>query len=134
VVQGLLTNDIQLYFSVVSAIKGHLETAKLKALAVAAPNRLDVLPDVPTTAEAGFPELISSSWWALAAPKGIPAERLEKIAAAVQSAFRDPGVLQRFKDLNITPGGASRQELENQIKQETLFWQKIIPSLKISPL
>ncbi|MGE3988606.1 MAG: Bug family tripartite tricarboxylate transporter substrate binding protein [Pseudorhodoplanes sp.] len=134
VIQGLLTGDIQLYFSVVSAVKGQLDSGKLKALAVAAPQRLDVLPEVPTTAEQGFPELISGSWWALAAPKGTPLERLEKIAAAVQSAFRDPAVLKRFKELNISPGGASAQELENQISQETIFWRKIIPSLKISPL
>ncbi|MGD9919929.1 MAG: Bug family tripartite tricarboxylate transporter substrate binding protein, partial [Pseudorhodoplanes sp.] len=57
VIQGLLTGDIQLYFSVVSAVMGQLDSGKLKALAVAAPQRLDVLPEVPTTAEQGFPEL-----------------------------------------------------------------------------
>ena len=134
VVQGLLANDIQLYFSVVSAVKGQLEAGKLKAIAVAAPQRLDVLPDVPTTAEAGFPDLISSSWWALAAPKGVASERLERIAEAVQFAFRDPTVLERLKTLNISPGGASHQELEMQIKQETQFWKNMIPSLGLSPM
>jgi len=134
VIQGLMTREIQLYFSVLSAVKGHLESGKLKALAVAAPHRLDVIPDIPTTAEAGFPELISSSWWALAAPKGTVPERLDRISAAVQAAFRDPIVLKRFKELNISPGGASAQELEDQIKKETLFWKRIIPSLGISPM
>lgn len=134
VVQGLLTNDVQIYFSVVSAIKGHLESGGLKAIAVAAPTRLDVLPDVPTTAEAGFPELISSSWWGLAAPKGIAPERLERLVAAVQFAFSDDAVVRRFKELNISLGGASPEEMKLQIEQETKFWKGIIPLLGIQPL
>ncbi len=134
VIQGLLTNEIQLYFSVVSAIKGHLESGSLKAIAVAAPNRLDVLPDVPTTAEAGFPELISSSWWGLAAPKGSPPEPVEQLVAAVQFAFSSDEVLQRFKELNISRGGASPQEMTRQIQEETKFWKSIIPLLGIQPM
>jgi len=134
VMEALMRGDVQLYFSVLSAVKGYVSAEKLKALAVAAPQRLDALPGVPTTAEAGFPSLISSSWWALAAPKGTDPKKLETITEAVQFAFRDAAVLQRFNQLDIGSGGLASKELKDQIKQETHFWKDVISSLGLSPL
>jgi tripartite-type tricarboxylate transporter receptor subunit TctC len=61
-VQSLLANDIQLYFTALTPIAGHLRAGKLRALAVGAPSRLESIPDVPTTAEAGQPELLTGNW------------------------------------------------------------------------
>ena len=67
-----LANEVQLYPMGFAVVGGHLQAGKLTALAVTASERLPMLPEAPTVVEAGFPDLVSSNWWAIAAPKGTP--------------------------------------------------------------
>jgi tripartite-type tricarboxylate transporter receptor subunit TctC len=69
-----------------------VKEGQLVALANTAEQRSAVLPDVPTLAEAGYPEATSVSWFGLHAPAGTPAPVLEKVAAAVKAATADPDV------------------------------------------
>jgi tripartite-type tricarboxylate transporter receptor subunit TctC len=89
---GQVPLGFQWYPNVAAAI-----TAKgAKALAVAGPNRLAALPDVPTTKEAGLPQYVVSGWFALAAPHGTPPAILAKLNSALKDAVEDPAVRARF--------------------------------------
>ena len=75
-----------------------LRAGRVRALAVTADYRWPVLPDVPTTTEAGVPDFVLTSWGALAVPKATPAAIVEKLSAAVQAVAADPATQQRFMD------------------------------------
>ena len=70
----------------------HVRSGKLRALAVAAPQRSPQLPDVPTLAEAGYPELEFRIWMGLMAPAGTPEPVLKTIEAGIAEAMRDPAL------------------------------------------
>jgi tripartite-type tricarboxylate transporter receptor subunit TctC len=85
-----------------------IKAGTIKAYAVAAPERLASLPDVPTTKEAGV-DFIFSAWNALVGPKGLPKEVVAKLSDALNKALDDPGVIKRYTELGSTaPQGADR--------------------------
>jgi tripartite-type tricarboxylate transporter receptor subunit TctC len=126
---ALLSNDVQIYVSILSAVEGHLKSEKLKALAVAAPTRLGSLPDVPTTAESGFPELVMGTWWALFAPKGTDKQIVDRLATEVRAALADAAVVNRFREMGMSVGGERPQDLAARIAAEAGSWEKVVQSI-----
>jgi tripartite-type tricarboxylate transporter receptor subunit TctC len=126
---ALLSNDVQIYVSILSAVEGHLKSEKLKALAVAAPTRLSSLPDVPTTAESGFPELVMGTWWALFAPKGTDKQIVDRLATEVRAALADAAVVNRFREMGMSVGGERPQDLAARIAAEAGSWEKVVQSI-----
>jgi tripartite-type tricarboxylate transporter receptor subunit TctC len=94
---------------------------QVKAYAVTVPERLATLPDLPTTAEAGLPELDVSVWHGLYGPAGMPGDVVEKLQAALTAALDDPTVVLRFADLGTTP--VSAEEATPAALTETLTSQ-----------
>ena len=103
-VGGQIDYMVDQSLNVIPQIKGNT----IKAYAVAAPERLASLPDVPTTKEAGV-DFIFSAWNALVGPKGLPKDVVAKLSVALNKALDDPGVVQRYAELGSTaPQGADR--------------------------
>jgi tripartite-type tricarboxylate transporter receptor subunit TctC len=125
-VQALLAGDIQLYFTALTPISGHMKSGKVRALAVGSQKRLQSIPDVPTTAEAGFPELLTGNWWVLAAPRGIDAAIVDRLAAEVRTALAETGVQNRYVELGMIRGEQSPQELRQWLQSEAARWKRII--------
>src|SRR5260370_4980980 len=80
---GLLTGDVDIFINDASTTVENVRAGKLMALAVAASTRSPLLPQVPTFAELGFPAMVSSSWFGLAAPANTPADVIVALAAAM---------------------------------------------------
>ena len=89
---NLMANDIQLMFQLIPGIVGQVKGGKVRAIAVMAPTRSPALPDVPTTVELGQPQLQSSTWFALLAPKGTPPAIVARLNAEVNEILKDPAV------------------------------------------
>jgi tripartite-type tricarboxylate transporter receptor subunit TctC len=101
----------------------------IKAYAVTTPQRLDVLPDLPTTDEAGLPGMQVSIWHGLYAPKGTPPEVVEKLSQSLQKALADPNVVARFAELGTVPSPASDATpaaLKAKLEGEITRWKPII--------
>ncbi|MCD0504818.1 Bug family tripartite tricarboxylate transporter substrate binding protein [Bordetella petrii] len=90
----------------------------LKALAVAYPQRLEALPDVPTFAEAGVPEVNDASWFGLVAPKGTPPEIVQRIYEATRDVLAMPDVKQRMAGFSAVPVGNPPAEFAAELKAE----------------
>ena len=108
-----------------------IKAGKIKAYAVAAPERLESLPDVPTTKEAGV-DFIFSAWNAMVAPKGTPPEIIAKLSDALNKALDDPAVKKRYVELGSTaPQGADRgpAALQKLVESEVA---RITPVIKAS--
>jgi tripartite-type tricarboxylate transporter receptor subunit TctC len=95
-VPDLMSGQVPLGFQWYPNISAALAAKGAKALAVAGPNRLDALPDVPTTKEAGLPEYVVSGWFALLVPKGTPAAIVTRLNNELKAAVADPAVRARF--------------------------------------
>jgi tripartite-type tricarboxylate transporter receptor subunit TctC len=107
-----------------------IKAKKIKAYAIATPERSPALPDVPTTKEAGLPDFQVSAWNALFAPKGTPEAARAKLSGALVKALADPATSKRLADLGaVVPNaeGASPAALAALVKSENDRW---IPLLK----
>ena len=103
----------------------------LRALAITASARLPGLPDVPTMAELGAPQLMSTTWFALLAPKGTPAPILLRVNAATNEALADPAVRKRLADMGATTLGGTPKQLADHLASEIDRWGRIVREAKI---
>lgn len=125
-IQALLANEIQVYLGGYSIAAPFLATGKIRALAVASPERLTAMPDVPTTAEAGAPGVVLGNWWALAAPKGTDPSIVSFVAAQVRAVLQLPEVRRRYAALGFVPGRGTPAELAAELKDEARRWEGIV--------
>nr|WP_245434518.1 tripartite tricarboxylate transporter substrate-binding protein [Pseudolabrys taiwanensis] len=106
-----------------------IQAGTIRAFAIGTPERSPVLPDVPTTTEAGLPQYQASAWNAVFAPKGTPKEVTQKLADALDKALDDPAVRKRLLDLGSDIPGKDRrgpQALGTLVKGEIDKWTPII--------
>jgi len=115
---------------------GQIKAGEVKAYAITSPERNPALPDLPTTAEGGLPNLNVSIWHGLYAPKGTPPEVIQKLNGALKTALTDPTIVERFAELGTTPVSddlatpeAHRERLQSQIE----LWKPIIQAAGVQP-
>ncbi len=112
-----------------AAIRG----GKVRGLAVTSPKRMAAFPDLPTMAEAGFPQLDVQLWGGLFAPAGTPAAIVKKLEDELAKALKSADVLQRFNTLTVNAGGATGAELGVQISSEIARWKEVAQKAGIKP-
>jgi len=129
-VADLISGQIHVAFTELATSLGHVQSGKLRALAVTTATRAQVLPDVPTLSEF-IPGFEASQWIGLVAPKGTPQAIVEKLNAEVNAALADPKVKARFADLGgvVLPG--SPDAFGKLIRDETEKWGNVIPAANI---
>ena len=127
-----LTNEIQLFPMGFAVVGGHLQAGKLTALAVTASERLPMLPETPTVVEAGLPDLASSNWWAIAAPKGTPEPILRLLNGAIVEAVGDPAVAEQFATLGMRVPTQTREQFVASLRPEAEAWAEVIRRGKIT--
>jgi tripartite-type tricarboxylate transporter receptor subunit TctC len=106
-----------------------INAGKIKAYAATTPERLKILPNLPTMQEAGFKGFEASAWHAVYGPKGLPADVTQKIVAALQAALKDETVIKRFADLGTEPVSLDKATPEAHkayLKAEVDKWTGII--------
>ena len=123
---NLIANDIQAMFQLVPGIAGQVRGGQVRPLAVMAASRSPALPDVPSTKELGFPQLVSSTWFAVLAPAGTPAPILERLNKELNAVLAEADVRKKLADMGATPLGGSRQALAEHLEQETRKWQQLV--------
>jgi tripartite-type tricarboxylate transporter receptor subunit TctC len=128
---NLMAGDIQLMFQLIPGIVGQVKGGKVRAIAVMAPTRSPALPDVPTTVELGQPQLQSSTWFALLAPKGTSPAIVARLNAEVNEILKDPAVRTRLSGMGATPLGGTSKELADHLAAETVKWGRIVRDSKI---
>jgi putative tricarboxylic transport membrane protein len=112
----------------------HIKTGKLKAFAVTGDKRSPMLPDVPTTAQAGMPQFNLTVWFGLSAPKGTPRPVVDKLNKALGVALKDPDVVKHFADLGydvVPPDKRSANYFDTFYKDEVALWAKVLGGLGV---
>jgi tripartite-type tricarboxylate transporter receptor subunit TctC len=90
-----------------TSVAPSIQTGKVRGLTVAARQKLEILPTVPTSAEAGMPGFLAEGWNAIFTPAGTPQPIMERLNVALRAALADPNVRKRFEELGSTPADAS---------------------------
>lgn len=99
----------------------------IKAFAIAIPERSPAIPNVPTTAEAGMPQFVASGWNAMFAPKGTPKEIVDKLAAAVDAALKNPATRKKLEDIGaVIPAKTGPDALRGLVGSEIEKWTPVI--------
>ena len=131
-VNDVLAGQVAVYFDQVASSLPHIKSGKLKALAVSWPERLDVLPDVPTYAELGFQQANEPSWFGLVAPAGTPPAAVDRIQQAVAQALKEPAVRERLAGQGLYPSGTAPKDFTAQIGREIDKMKRVAAYAKIS--
>jgi tripartite-type tricarboxylate transporter receptor subunit TctC len=131
--QDILAGNVDFLCNQIVNIVEHAKAGSLKAYAVTGATRSPMLPNVPTTAEAGLPDFKLTVWYGLSAPKGTPAHIVQKLNRALSMAMDDPTVVKRFADLGydvVPPQQRSPASFDEFMRSEIDLWAKVLGSMK----
>ncbi|MDO9401334.1 MAG: tripartite tricarboxylate transporter substrate binding protein [Polaromonas sp.] len=128
---GLMANDIQIMFDLISTSKPLADTGKIKLLGVAKTSRSADMPNLPTIAESGLPGYESSVWMGLLAPAGTPREVIQKIAGAVKVIMESADVKAQMRIQGLDAVGSSPEEFSKWLSTDIDRYAKVIRDAKI---
>jgi tripartite-type tricarboxylate transporter receptor subunit TctC len=129
----LLAGQVQVMFDTVATSMGYILAGALRALAVTAATRLEVLPYIPTLSEFA-PGYEASGWGGIGAPRNTPAEIVDKLNKEINTGLDDPTLKARIADLGSVPMPMTPADFADFIAAETDKWAKVIKLAGISPL
>ncbi|MCS6765847.1 MAG: tripartite tricarboxylate transporter substrate binding protein [Candidatus Protistobacter heckmanni] len=137
-VPDMMDGKVHLMFDNIVSGMPHVRDGSLRALAVTGAKRSSLVPDLPTLDEVGRKEkdtglagFESSTWFGLYGPKGLPADIVAKLNAAVNKALQSPEVQDRFARMGAEPAGGTPAQFEATVKADTARWAKLIRERKI---
>jgi tripartite-type tricarboxylate transporter receptor subunit TctC len=124
--QDLIAGQVDVMFDGLGSSASHIKGGKIKALAVASPNRAPGFPDVPTTAEAGVPGYEVSTWYGIWAPKGTPNDIVERMGAEVQKAFATPELKAMWNNSGSDIPNVTQAQFTAMIAAEISRWGQVV--------
>lgn len=129
-----VAGQIQVVFDNIPSSSGLIQGGRLKPLAVAAQQRLKVLPNVPTYAEAGLPAMNNPSWFGLGAPAGTPSAILDKLNDAVRQVLAEPEVIAAIEKQGAIPAPSSRKAFGDLIRAQNAHWKQVVEDIHFTRL
>jgi tripartite-type tricarboxylate transporter receptor subunit TctC len=125
-VQDLVAGHVTMMFDILTLAAPQVKAGKVRALAVAAPQRVAVLPEVPTMAEAGLPQLEGGPWFGLLVAAGTPRAIVDWLNSEARKAFEAPEVRERLAAQNLTLPLGTPEDFAAHIAAETKRWGDVI--------
>jgi tripartite-type tricarboxylate transporter receptor subunit TctC len=109
----------------------HVRAGRLRGLAISSTKRSPLAPDVPTTAEAGYPEMRLNTWFVLLAPAKTPPDILSMLEREVRKIVQMPDLQAKWRASDIEPLGSSAAQAKKELKEETALWADIVKRAKL---
>jgi tripartite-type tricarboxylate transporter receptor subunit TctC len=122
----VISGHVDMLFSVLPLILPNIKAGQLRALAIASKTRSSLLPDVPTTGEAGYGDVIGSAWNGIVAPAHTPKAIIERLNTQIAKILNAPDTKQRFEELGMESIGGSPQDFSMFLQDETQKWGKVV--------
>ena len=129
----LMGGQVDFSFQNLGAVTNYIKANRMQGLTVTARARHAQLPSVPAVGESGFPDLVVTSWQAVAAPVKTPREVVARLNEAVVKALRSPDISQRMNDIGFDVVASSPEEFGRYMKEEVERWTKVVQRGGIKP-
>lgn len=130
-ITGLLTGSIDVLIVGTAIAAPHIAAGKMIPLALAASRRSPVLPEVPTTREAGLPGFIAGNWFGWSAPKGTPKEAIDWLQREAAKALESPDLKERLIAQGAEPSGITPEEFAAVVRNDLKRWTEVIRAARI---
>jgi tripartite-type tricarboxylate transporter receptor subunit TctC len=125
-IADLVGGNVMLSFDTLTVTVPHIESKRLKLIAVASGKRVPQLPDAPTMIEAGMPGFIASPWLGVVFPKGTPPEIVMAMNAGIRKALEDPGMQKSMLNIGAVPRPSSPEEFTRLLHEDHAKWGRIV--------
>jgi tripartite-type tricarboxylate transporter receptor subunit TctC len=125
-ITDVIAGHVQAMFSNSPVALPHVAAGRLRALAVTTPKRSPAAPDLPTMAEAGYPEFKAVVWQGFSAPAGTPRSVVDRLNASAREALQAPEVVKRFQELGAERVGSSPEALTQLVASEIEVWRDVV--------
>ena len=129
---ALLAGEIQIATDPSTTVLPQIQAGKVRPIAVTMTQRTSKLPDVPTTAEAGYPKLLAPFWLGVVAPAGTPKDIIDKLNAAFRDALNDPATRARLDTLGADIKIGTPQEFGKSMAEEYALWAGVVKAANIT--
>jgi tripartite-type tricarboxylate transporter receptor subunit TctC len=129
--QDLIAGNVQIAIDTVTVTKPHIDSGRLRLIAVGTLERLPAWPDTPTIAEQGFPGLEAVAWLGVLLPAKTSAERVKQLSDAIVKAVNDPATAEKFRAVGTIPRPMNAVEFAAFLKSEDQRWSRVIVESKI---
>jgi tripartite-type tricarboxylate transporter receptor subunit TctC len=130
-ITDLLAGHVPIFFAVISTGVPHVQSGKVRGIAVTGPKRAEAVPNVPTVAESGVPGYAAENWYGMLAPAKTPKAAIDRLNRDLVAALKAPDVVQQLKDRGIDAAPGSPQDLAKYIASEEKKWVPIIKKSNI---
>jgi tripartite-type tricarboxylate transporter receptor subunit TctC len=130
-VNAILGNHVAVVIANYSEVAQHLAAGTLRALAVASPQRIDLLPEVPTIAESGFKDIQGTVWFGIVAPAGTPKGTIARIQTDLASVLKLPSVHNKLVAQGLYPVGSTTDEFGPYMRAVSVKFEKVIQAAGI---
>ena len=127
----VVAGNVQMTVATPPSLAGFVQSGKMRPLAVAASKRLALMPDVPTSAEAGFPGFELEAWVALFAPMGTPPAAVQKLTEAVKLAMESPNVRKSAETAGVEIRYMPPAQLDAVVRKDIQYWSNVIKTANI---
>lgn len=124
--RDVVAGHVPAFVDVTTPIDQQIRAGTMRGLIVGAPKRVSAVPDVPTAAELGMPDLEAAVYFGVSAPTGTPASAIEACNAAINAALKVETVRERLQSLGFIPTGGTAKAYTDRLASETIRWRKVI--------
>jgi tripartite-type tricarboxylate transporter receptor subunit TctC len=133
-IQALLAGEVEVAFLAIPSVLQHVRSGKLRALAITGDSRVALLPEVPTTKEAGLPQMRGGNWIGLAAPAGTPTAIVHRLNQQISALLATPRMRERLIEAGVEPASALPPEkVAAHVDAEITQWTAVVTAGKIKP-
>ena len=130
-IPDVASGNVSMLFDSLASVMPHIKSGKVKPLAVNAPRRSPLLPEVPTLAEAGMPQFDRYTWFGMFAPAGTPAPIVARLQAEILASLQAPDLLERFAAVGAEPVGSTPEQFVERIKSDAAKWAQVIKAANV---
>jgi tripartite-type tricarboxylate transporter receptor subunit TctC len=131
-IMGLIGNEVDMVIIGVPPSLAHIQSGKVRALAVLSSERLPVLPDVPTSKEAGIDNFEVTTWYGILAPTGTPRDIIARLNVEWAKITAIPDTMEKMQKAEFEPMSSTPEQFAEFIKTEIVRWGKVIKDAKLS--
>jgi tripartite-type tricarboxylate transporter receptor subunit TctC len=124
--QALMAGEVDVLIDGIPAMIAQQAKGAIKLVAVTSSERVKQLPDVPTAVEQGFGAITNEAWYGIVVPASTPDDLIARIYASVQTAMKDPKLLERFDTLGIRPQTIDGARMATIAKEESVRWKEAV--------